>query len=236
VGGGGATNIPAARAQIIYPDGRVVFVDQMSGESEPSSNTLALGSGTSAAASAGTSVSARFTARLVQGSRGTDVKRLQALLGVEETGYFGPLTRAAVEEFQIKHGIANKGEAGFGTLGPLTRAKVAEVFSGESAVSAPVAGSMAILSGGKFIRGLNLKATGSDVRTLQQVLNSDPDTSIASEGVGSPGKETSYFGSLTQNAVQKFQEKYGIAVDGDAGYGYVGPKTRAKLNEIINAQ
>ena len=32
--------------------------------------------------------------------------------------------------------------------------------------------------------------------------------------------------------MERFQEKHGIAKLGDSGYGYVGPKTRAKLNEL----
>ncbi|MBU1092004.1 peptidoglycan-binding protein, partial [Patescibacteria group bacterium] len=55
-------------------------------------------------------------------------------------------------------------------------------------------------------------------------------------GVGSPGNETEYFGSLTEKAVQKFQEKHGIAKKGDSGYGYVGPKTRAKIAEVFSGQ
>ena len=72
-----------------------------------------------------------------------------------------------------------------------------------------------------------------EVKLLQQSLNSDPDTQVASSGVGSPGSETEYLGSLTEQAVQKFQEKYDIAGAGEPGYGYVGPKTRAKLNELF---
>jgi hypothetical protein len=35
--------------------------------------------------------------------------------------------------------------------------------------------------------------------------------------------------------VGKFQLKYGIvASSGSAGYGIVGPKTRDKLNELVN--
>ncbi|TSC77836.1 MAG: hypothetical protein G01um101433_458, partial [Parcubacteria group bacterium Gr01-1014_33] len=41
---------------------------------------------------------------------------------------------------------------------------------------------------------------------------------------------------LTRAAVQKLQEKYGIAKEGDAGYGVVGPKTRAKINELIGGE
>ncbi|MDP3989093.1 MAG: hypothetical protein Q8P93_02570, partial [bacterium] len=44
--------------------------------------------------------------------------------------------------------------------------------------------------------------------------------------------ETNFFGNLTKKAVEKFQVKYSIAGPGDSGYGFVGPKTRAKLNEV----
>ncbi|MBI2627910.1 MAG: peptidoglycan-binding protein, partial [Candidatus Niyogibacteria bacterium] len=74
----------------------------------------------------------------------------------------------------------------------------------------------------------------SDVKRLQQFLNSDPDTKITSSGIGSPGNETEYFGSLTEKAVQKFQEKHSLAKPGDVGYGFVGPKTRVKLEEIYS--
>lgn len=43
---------------------------------------------------------------------------------------------------------------------------------------------------------------------------------------------TGYFGPATERAVKRFQEKYGIARQGDGGYGFVGPKTRAKLNSL----
>jgi len=75
--------------------------------------------------------------------------------------------------------------------------------------------------------------THSDVKRLQELLNTDSDTQIAQSGVGSPGNETDYFGSLTKKAVQRFQKKYSVASEGDAGYGYVGPATRAKLSEVF---
>ena len=88
-------------------------------------------------------------------------------------------------------------------------------------------------SAGSLTRGLDLGSTGEDVRTLQKILNSDPATRVASSGVGSPGRETTYFGPATQSAVKKFQVKYAIASQGNAGYGYVGPATRAKLNTLL---
>lgn len=82
-------------------------------------------------------------------------------------------------------------------------------------------------------RALKVGSTGTDVKTLQRILNSASDTRIAASGAGSPGNETTRFGPATLAALKKFQVKHGIAKAGVAGYGSVGPKTRAKLNEFL---
>ncbi len=67
-----------------------------------------------------------------------------------------------------------------------------------------------------------------EIMSLQQKLKMD--STIYPEGL-----TTGYFGPLTEAAVQKFQAKYGIVSEGTpetTGYGLVGPKTRAKLNEL----
>jgi peptidoglycan hydrolase-like protein with peptidoglycan-binding domain len=63
-------------------------------------------------------------------SKGDDVKKLQKILAQDKslypegliTGYFGPMTLAAVKKFQVKYGIAKPGDDGYGHVGPKTRA------------------------------------------------------------------------------------------------------------------
>ncbi len=75
---------------------------------------------------------------------------------------------------------------------------------------------------------LKLGSEGQDVLKLQRFLNADETTAVAYSGVGSRGKETTYFGQLTQNAVVKFQRKHSIKpVDGIVAY-----ETRTKMNEM----
>ena len=74
---------------------------------------------------------------------------------------------------------------------------------------------------------------GESVKGLQQFLNNHGFI-ISASGAGSLGNETDSYGSLTEKAVGKFQEKYGIAKPGESGYGRVGPKTRAKVNELMD--
>lgn len=79
----------------------------------------------------------------------------------------------------------------------------------------------------KFIFSTFLKrgSQGNSVSVLQQFLKKD--ITIYPEGL-----LTGFFGPATERAVKRFQEKYDIARPGIAGYGTVGPKTRAKLNEL----
>lgn len=84
----------------------------------------------------------------------------------------------------------------------------------------------------EFARMLRVGMRGEDVRALQVVLNSDPETRIASVGAGSPGNETDYFGLGTMRSLIKFQEKYRSEVLTPVGLtrgtGVFGEKTRAK--------
>jgi peptidoglycan hydrolase-like protein with peptidoglycan-binding domain len=80
-----------------------------------------------------------------------------------------------------------------------------------------------------FSKPLYQGLVDGDVLCLQKLLNKDPDTKLAVSGLGSPGNETIYFGVSTKQAVAKFQNKYGISLTGT-----IGPKTRTKLNSLIN--
>lgn len=90
-----------------------------------------------------------------------------------------------------------------------------------------------------FYRSLSLGDEGEDVLVLQKVLNRDPETKIASIGIGSSGNESRYFGELTKQAVIRFQNKYkneiltpnGLVL----GTGYVGPSTLSKLSQLMIA-
>lgn len=84
-----------------------------------------------------------------------------------------------------------------------------------------------------FTAKLGSGSRGEEVSALQTILAKDP--AIYPEGL-----ITGYFGLLTRAAVIRFQEKYreeilkpiGLAL----GTGYVGPKTMAKLNELLRAE
>jgi len=89
-----------------------------------------------------------------------------------------------------------------------------------------------------FTQSMGFGYENSEVKILQQFLNQDPETRVAETGAGSPGNETIYFGKKTEGAVKRFQKKQDIVSSGSpetTGYGFVGPKTRAKLNDAYAA-
>lgn len=176
--------------------------------------------------------SAVFTTTMSLGMSSNDVRRLQILLAGDKeiypegivSGYYGYLTKKAVERFQMKYGIAAPGGSGYGAAGPKTRAKLQDVFGGSPTVTAQA--SPQTYTNISFTMNLRLGMKSSDVYRLQQLLATDKEIYVE-------GTLSGYFGPLTRKAVQRFQIKYGVATPADAGYGTVGPKTRAKLQEVF---
>jgi N-acetylmuramoyl-L-alanine amidase len=72
---------------------------------------------------------------------------------------------------------------------------------------------------------LKKNSKNSRVIELQKLLNGSGFI-ITNTGSGSPGNESDFFGSLTENAVKRFQKSNGLKDD-----GVVGPKTWSKLVE-----
>jgi peptidoglycan hydrolase-like protein with peptidoglycan-binding domain len=62
-----------------------------------------------------------------------------------------------------------------------------------------------------------------DIRRLQQFFNTGG-FPIADNGPGSPGHETTIFGTKTYQALKKFQHAHGLPAT-----GFLGPLTRAAL-------
>ncbi|OHA78670.1 MAG: hypothetical protein A3B07_00495 [Candidatus Yonathbacteria bacterium RIFCSPLOWO2_01_FULL_43_27] len=157
-----------------------------------------------------------------------DVRELQKILQKEGLlggaspvdGSFFLDTKNAVIKFQQKYGIF----PAEGFVGPITKKKINELYGGTAITSTPAP--TTTLSSFFFSRSLTIGSRGEDVQKLQQILNVDPSTKIAQTGAGSPGNETTYFGPATQNAVIRYQQKYGIT----PSIGFVGPLTRNKLN------
>jgi len=127
------------------------------------------------------------------GSKGEDVKKLQAKLGVETTGNFGPKTEAAVKAWQKSNGLKDDGIVGDGTW--------AKMFGAATPAAAPAA-PVAPVAPGEF-KLANLKGHIPDA-----VIAQIPDTA-AKFGITTPlrlahflsqcGHESGGFRAVTEN-------------------------------------
>lgn len=80
----------------------------------------------------------------------------------------------------------------------------------------------------RFTKTLKQTDTHTDVRELQKMLNEDPETTVALEGTGSIGNETTYFGPNTKRAVIMWQKKQGLPMT-----GFFGPMSIERANARI---
>lgn len=131
------------------------------------------------------------------------------------------------------------------TVGPessalTTRNYYASAPSSSGSSGGTTSGGSSGISGGSsptggiwLTRDLYPGSQGADVRSLQEYLNAWGFT-LANSGPGSPGNETTYYGSLTAAAVRRFQEAHFQEILSPLGYfsgtGICGPATRAYIN------
>ena len=163
------------------------------------------------------------------GYQGEDVKLLQKILmnegfwssEDEATGYFGPITKAALIRYQedkpsLLQQLGLKQGAGF--FGKMTRQSL-------NSNSLPIKTKKM-----EWQRNLYLGMEGDDVKRLQEILISEKVWPRPEIGI------TGYFGTITREAVIKFQEKYSSKilepVGLEKGTGFVGPLTRDYLEEL----
>ncbi len=132
-------------------------------------------------------------------------------------GVMGPCTVNAIEQFQISNGWQTTG-----TLGPKTVAALNARFAPAPLASSGNAQTRCTALVHELSKGTADADTGGEVSRLQSILAQDP-------AVYPEGLVTGYYGEATQRAVERFQEKHEIAQEGAAGFGLIGPKTRAAL-------
>lgn len=164
-----------------------------------------------------------FTTDLALDAVSPDVQRLQIFLNkrgnvIARTGlgspghestYYGPATKRAVAAFQRANRLSMDG-----ILNAATRERIKDL-SGICLVK------------DVFARDLRLGMRGADVRSLQQLLNSNGFL-LATDPVEARANETGYFGRATQNALRALQRARQVPPTGQ-----VDLATRLQLNALI---
>lgn len=184
--------------------------------------------GATTAATAETGGVYNFTKYLAVGSSGTEVTELQTLLKSlgyftysTITGYYGPATQAAVIAYQKANSLAPYP----GYVGPATRVALSKVKYKATTTTTQTTTTVAATTQTttqvkyKFTSYLTVGSSGEEVKQLQLKLKE--------LGYFTYATATGYFGTVTQDAVVKFQKAKNLA----PYPGYVGPGTRAELNK-----
>jgi putative chitinase len=112
---------------------------------------------------------------LQRGDNNAEVKQLQAKLGLEPVGNFGPKTEDAVKAFQIKNGLTADGK-----VGPTTWARIMGTSVATTPAPTPVAAPAAPIANSGNLKLANLKGHIPDA-----VIAMIPDTA-AKFGINTP--------------------------------------------------
>lgn len=124
-----------------------------------------------------------LTANLFPGTSGSSVSALQNFLVAQgdlasgsATGYFGPLTTAAIQKWQSAHGIVSSGTSfttGYGAAGPATRASFACGGSGSGTSSGTGSASSGVSTNtsSNAPSTVNVSSTDSSDATLDSELS-----------------------------------------------------------------
>jgi len=212
-----STFTAAVNANIVLPAPILNAMISIPATVTPSSAKVELPAGDMTIGSSGIAVTT-LQKHLINAMSGTSAARLKT---AGATGYFGAVTQSALLEYQVN----NKIYPSNGYYGASTRAYIASLAS--VPVTAPVASTTLTLPPGVktlFPRNLSQGMSGTDVQSLQQLLNGFGFT-VATSGAGSVGKETTFFGPATTAAVIKYQKANSISPTA----GFVGPLTIASL-------
>ncbi len=172
-------------------------------------------------------------------SEGPDVTLLQKFLVAQKfltadnvTGFFGPVTEAALKRFQIQFGIVSSGSVettGFGAAGPKTRGVINSLLGNTvSSATTPATTPPPAPLSGQITKRLVRKSEGAEVSLLQKIL--------VQEGFLTGDSVTGYFGPVTEAALKKFQAAHYLVTSGTpttTGFGATGPLTRDLLNTLV---
>lgn len=143
----------------------------------------------------------------------------------QETTSFGNLTRATVRKFQCVKTIVCTGDehaTGYGLVNAATRQALLALVPADVTTAPPApSATLPPAAPASLIRELEYGMEGSDVAFLQ--------TFLASQGLFTAGVNGT-FGPVTRAAVIAFQKKYAL----NPAYGYVGPKTLAKIKQLAS--
>jgi peptidoglycan hydrolase-like protein with peptidoglycan-binding domain len=165
---------------------------------------------------------------LKQGSKGDDVKALQAKLAklgfaVEADGQFGPKTDSVVKELQTLFGYDVDGKVGPGTTGLIDK----QITNAWKATD-PKSIKRALEGQGKKTAKGNL--AGVDAKRTLKSGDSGPDVSALQRRLNALGYAIAVSGAFdagTEKAVKDLQAKFGYDVDGIVGAG---------THTLVNAQ